>query len=161
LNENHQPRPPDTAKRAKQKLADRAEGVATALRHLSENLRSDQKEHLARYTAVIADKLGQLTSLLKDHDDRSAAKAQTAFDRSRPSGPPTQAGIGDARDDATLRDEVTAPAGFGPAPGGYGPASAPAGAHGGSGIFGAEGAGGGPGNEPLSPPDEETRDQRD
>jgi CBS domain-containing protein len=79
-----------------------------------------------------------------------SAMAHTAFDNAPSSGPESRGTVGDARDDATLLDEVTAPAGFGPAPGGYGPASAPAGAHGGDGIFGAEGAGGGPGDNPSS-----------
>lgn len=81
--------------------------------------------------------------------------SQTAFDKASSAGPKSEEpAVGEARDDATLNDEVTAPEGFGPAPGGYGPASAPAGAHGGDGVFGAEGAGGGPGNDP-SPSDEE------
>lgn len=75
---------------------------------------------------------------------------QTAFDRAGGSSPPAPGvAMGEARSESSLVEEVGAPAGFGPAPGGYGPASAPAGAHGGDGIFGAEGAGGGPGNEPA------------
>lgn len=79
-----------------------------------------------------------------------SAVSQSAFDQARPGGPPRSPGMGEARSDRELFDKVSAPEGYGPAPGGYGPASAPAGAHGGSGIFGAEGAGGGPGNEPQS-----------
>lgn len=74
---------------------------------------------------------------------------QTAFDRAGGNQPPPGVAMGDARSDSSLVEEVGAPAGFGPAPGGYGPASAPAAAHGGAGIFGAEGAGGGPGNDPA------------
>jgi hypothetical protein len=84
-----------------------------------------------------------------------SAASQSAFDRA-PTGPPeTEGVVGDARDDDTLLDDVTAPDGFGPAPAGYGPASAPAGAHGGDGTFGAEGAGGGPGNDPTPAKKEE------
>lgn len=81
---------------------------------------------------------------------RAGATGQTAFDHAQPGAPPRSRGIGEARSDRELFEEVSAPAGYGPAPGGYGPASTPAGAHGGSGIFGAEGAGGGPGNDAKS-----------
>jgi hypothetical protein len=90
----------------------------------------------------------------------SSGASQSAFDKGAPTGPPkTQPAVGDARDDDTLLDDVTAPDGFGPAPGGYGPASAPAGAHGGDGTFGAEGAGGGPGNDPAPAKKEQDADE--
>ena len=76
----------------------------------------------------------------------SGAVGQSSFDHAQPLSPPPSPGIGETRSDRELFEQVSAPDGYGPAPGGYGPASAPAGAHGGSGIFGAEGAGGGPGN---------------
>lgn len=176
------------AERGKQKLAEGAEGVTTALRHASEGLRSDEQAELARYTSVVADKLEQLTGALKNRDVESlvsgitrfakrqpalflggafttgliAARffksstsreggvgaSQSAFDRGPGTGMASTPTMGDARDDASLRDDVTSAGGYGPAPGGYGPASAPAGAHGGAGVFGAEGAGGGPGNDP-------------
>jgi hypothetical protein len=75
--------------------------------------------------------------------------AQSSFDRSGGVRPPTMRGsMGAAGEDEARFNEVTAPSGYGPAPGGYGPASAPNAAHGGQGSFGAEGAGGGPGNLP-------------
>jgi hypothetical protein len=179
------------AELGKAKLASQAEGVAGALRHASEGLRSDEHQELARYTEEIADKLGRVAGAIKDRDVASIVSDVTRFARRQPalflggaftaglfaarflksssgsgnlgggsrashssfdtgqrSGPPPAAGMGDWRDDDLLLDQVSAPEGFGPAPGGYGPASAPAGAHGGTGTFGAEGAGGGFGNRP-------------
>ena len=182
------------AETGKARLAAGAEGVADALRHASDGLRSDEQEELARYTRGIADKIEQVAGTLKSRDLASMVSDVTRFARSQPalflggaftaglfaarflkssahaaapsgSGGASQSsfdvsrsdvsagsgsGIGAARDDESLFDQVTAPSGYGPAPGGYGPASAPAGAHGGAGTFGAEGAGGGPGNLPES-----------
>lgn len=80
---------------------------------------------------------------------RAAPLVPTGFDRSGTTNPATTPArvLGSAQTDAELLQHVTAPAGYGPVPGGYGPASAPAGAHGGSGSFGSEGSGGGPGND--------------
>ncbi len=176
------------AERGKQKLAESAEGVTTALRHASEGLRSDEQTELARYTGVVADKLERLTSTLKTRDVQSllsevtrfakrqpalflggafttgliaarflkssaaesnGSASQSAFDRAPVGGGTSSAGLGDPQSESSSREDLAA--GFGPAPGGYGPASAPAGAHGGDGIFGADGAGGGPGNDPSIP----------
>jgi hypothetical protein len=89
--------------------------------------------------------------------------SQTGFDRSgKAAAPAEQAIFGAQISDRDMADELTAPSGYGPAPGGYGPASSPAGAHGGAGTFGAEGAGGGPGNAfskagpKVPPPDDDT-----
>jgi hypothetical protein len=87
--------------------------------------------------------------------DIEAGSAQSSFDRSGAGQPPTnRGGMGAGDDDQARFEEVTAPQGYGPAPGGYGPASAPNAAYGGQGTFGAEGAGGGPGNVPDADADE-------
>jgi hypothetical protein len=184
------------AEKGKAKLADKAGGVADALRHASDGLRSDEQEELARYTGTIADKIEWVAGAIKRRDvagimsdvtrfakrqpalflggaftaglfaarflksssssgdgERSPSddggmmgNSRSSFDSSYGVGAPPRAGMGSQLDDESTLDEVTAPNGFGPAPGGYGPASAPAGAHGGAGTFGAESAGGGPGN---------------
>jgi hypothetical protein len=168
------------AERGKQKLAEGAAGVTSALRHASDGLRSDEQEELARYTGVVADKLEQLTEMLKNRDVQSLVSEVGRFAKQQPalflggafttgllaarflkssspsastqhrrgeSAPSPSTGI--SPDEESFQEDATTPAGFGPAPGGYGPASSPAGAHGGAGIFGAEGAGGGPGNDPA------------
>lgn len=84
-------------------------------------------------------------------DRKSSVNAHTAFDQPFASASGQAGGVGAGMTDERLEREVTSPDGFGPAPGGYGPASAPAGAQGGAGTFGAEGAGGGPGNDPTNP----------
>lgn len=182
----------------KARLAAGAAGVADALRHASDGLRSDEQEELARYTRSVADKIEQVADTLKNRDLASMVSEVTRFAKRQPAlflggaftagliaarflkssgngngsgsvgaasaGGPSSggssdvpggaSGMGEGRDDASLFDHVTAPSGFGPAPGGYGPASAPAGAHGGAGTFGAEGAGGGPGNFTATDPDD-------
>jgi hypothetical protein len=161
------------AERGKQKVVERAQGVSEALRHASEGLRADDQSELAGYTTSVADKLEQLTSALKDRDLATVVTDVTRFAKRQPAlflGGAFSAGLlaarflksssqrapesharrggGSSIDQEVLQNE-TMPEGFGPAPGGYGPASAPAGAHGGAGIFGAEGLGGGPGNDPA------------
>ncbi|RYZ07368.1 MAG: hypothetical protein EOO73_11980 [Myxococcales bacterium] len=98
------------------------------------------------------------SSARQSHPSGPSDQSQSAFDHARSVGMDGGPMVGDERDSADLQREVALPSGFGPAPGGYGPASAPAGAHGGSGTFGAEGAGGGPGNDPspvAAPPSPE------
>jgi len=161
------------AERSKQKLVERAEGVSAALRHASSGLRSDEQAELASYTTRVADKLEQLTATLRDRDVAAMVTDVTRFAKRQPalflggafsagllaarflksssqaaSGSPGNESEAGGRTSDNARREPTVEDGFGPAPGGYGPASAPAGAHGGAGIFGTEGAGGGPGNDP-------------
>jgi hypothetical protein len=166
------------AERGKQKVVERAQDVSAALRHASEGLRSDDQAELAGYTTSVADKLEQLTSALKDRDLASVITDVTRFAKRQPAlflGGAFSAGLlaarflksssqgapeshdrtwrGSSTDEEVLQNQ-TMPDGFGPVPGGYGPASAPAGAHGGAGIFGADGLGGGPGNDPTAKDDQ-------
>lgn len=98
-------------------------------------------------TAVVLSRLGPRRARAIPRGAGNSGASQTAFDRSGKTAAPAELAIlGAEVSDREMADELTAPRGYGPAPGGYGPASSPAGAHGGAGTFGAEGAGGGPGN---------------
>jgi hypothetical protein len=72
------------AEQGKQKLTEGAEGVTAALRHASEGLRSDEQEELARYTSVVADKLEQLTGMLKSRDLDAMLSDVTRFAKRQP-----------------------------------------------------------------------------
>jgi hypothetical protein len=72
------------AERGKQKIADGAQGVTAALRHASEGLRSDEQEELARYTSAVADKLEQLTGMLRNRDLSSMVADATRFAQRQP-----------------------------------------------------------------------------
>jgi hypothetical protein len=72
------------AERGKQKLAESADGVTSALRHASDGMREDDHEELARYTGVVADKLEQLTSTLKNRDVRSLLTDVGRFAKRQP-----------------------------------------------------------------------------
>lgn len=72
------------AESGKNKLVEGAEGVAKALHHVSEGLRSDQQEELARYTDKVADKLGQLAGSLRGRDFATLADDVTRFAHRQP-----------------------------------------------------------------------------
>jgi CBS domain-containing protein len=129
------------------------EGIVSLADIVINNVRSARQHGAARENNGLSTTL----AIICERQDATGGSGtpHTAFDEPPSSVPESPGTVGDARGDASLLEDVTAPAGFGPAPGGYGPASAPAGAHGGDGVFGAEGAGGGPGNDP--PPAENER----
>jgi len=72
------------AERGKQKLAEGAQGIATALHHASDGMRSDEQEDLARFTDGIATKIEQLSSSLKDRDLTSMVRDVTRFAERQP-----------------------------------------------------------------------------
>jgi CBS domain-containing protein len=137
---------------------DKLEGIVSLADIVTHNVHGSRQQvaresnGLSTTLAIICER-PSLRSVAEPSPNADSGTSQTAFDKApstspKSEGPAVGDARGDARGDASLHDDVTAPEGFGPAPGGYGPASAPAGAHGGDGIFGAEGAGGGPGNDP-------------
>ena len=72
------------AERGKDKIADEAQGVAQALHQASEGLRSDEHEELARYTQGVADRIEQLSGLLKGRDLAAMARDVTRFAQRQP-----------------------------------------------------------------------------
>jgi hypothetical protein len=152
------------AESGKDRVVATAADVAQSLRRVSDELRSDDHEEVARYTQGVAAKIEQLADALRSRDLPSLAQDVKRLAQRQPAlflGGAFTAGLVAARffrssaasgeasrssipADASMAEDAQSPRteDYGPAQGGYGPAASPAAAMGGNGNFGSESTGG-------------------